>query len=1299
MTLRRRSLLVLLLLGLGLVFVRSLPLWSAGLLARGLSSFFQRPVTVERVRYTLWPFAVEVRGIRVSGRTPQDLPFLEVPRLVAVPALRPLWDRRAVFSRLRIERPVLRVRAFKGGGDDIPRLRPKRGGAPLEVRIGLLVIERGEVLLDHQRVPLELALPGFRGRLEEGSGRALSGRISFGPGQARFGSNPPLPVATEIDLQLAGTTIDVKSAHLVSQGTDLTYYGRLELAPQPQGDMFVSGSIDLGVLDQHVIRSGFGMKGAGRFAGSVALVGSRINLKGRLDGTQGEFDGVVLPRFGGEVAWDDGGVHVRRLDLAALSGTALLDVEIPPGPSSTARLSGRIEAMDAEALLQAVFDIGSAGLGSSATGELDLEWPRGRLAALSGVVAADLADRADGRTPLHGRFEWRAEDGVQWIERADLRTPATSVMLGGRIETDRRTALEVDLTSSDLAAADDLGLRLRRALGNADAQPLEVAGSGTFRGRWTGTLAEPVYEGRFTGDDVRYLGVPWGRAEWAGTSSANEVRSHSLVLRKGDAELWLDGRLETGLPGERDGLDVAVRLRDWPAEDLSRALGWELDVAGPVSGRAQVTGRRSAPSGEVAITSPAARFARLPLKDLQLTARLTEGATQVTTGRAEVAGGRLDFRGTLDAEGVYDASLDATGVELSELFPERAPETRWGGRVSGQAVLQGVPGRPRLSAQVTSNRLFLGDEGIGALEARLRGDGQGRIRVDGTCRSARVDLALTGEVEATAPYAAALDLRMSETSVDPFLRVLQARWPSAAGLVASGTARVEGPLADPRTMQANAELPRLQLLLPDYPVTNREPVRAQVRDGVLQVEGLRLAGEGTDLSIAGRLALLDDAGPLALELRGAADLRALTFLSREMRGRGGAQVAMTLSGVRSAPVLDGTLGIDGGAVRLRGFPHGVEDIKGTVRFTQAGADLQDVTGQVGGGPVTVSGHAAFASGVLSSFDVEASGRDMSLRYPEGLRSRVDADLRFFGDARQQWLAGEVEVKQAVWTKRYDVASELLSEGRSFEEDASLGGGLRYDIHVRAPGSLRVDNNLAALSARADLRLTGSVGAPVVLGRAEVDRGRVYFQGNTYVIRRGTIDFTNPRQTAPLFDLEAETRISSFRITLKVNGTLERVYPTLTSDPPLDAVGILSLLAGADPNTVLSFDAASRSAAQTQLAATGAATLAAGRLSEEVGLERGAERLLGLNRFSIDPGLNRFSADPSASRANLSTTARLTVGKRLTPDVSVLYSVDLGGAAERLVSVEYTLSDRFSLLMTRAPEPAGFGFDLRLRRSR
>ncbi|MBI1864967.1 MAG: PhnD/SsuA/transferrin family substrate-binding protein, partial [Nitrospirae bacterium] len=100
------------------------------------------------------------------------------------------------------------------------------------------------------------------------------------------------------------------------------------------------------------------------------------------------------------------------------------------------------------------------------------------------------------------------------------------------------------------------------------------------------------------------------------------------------------------------------------------------------------------------------------------------------------------------------------------------------------------------------------------------------------------------------------------------------------------------------------------------------------------------------------------------------------------------------------------------------------------------------------------------------------------------------NLRAYGDAVRQWLTGTVDVRQALWTRRYDVASELLAGGRAWEEEGSLGEGLRYDLKLRAPGTLRIDNNLATLQATADLALQGSYEAPLVLGRATIDRGRV-----------------------------------------------------------------------------------------------------------------------------------------------------------------------------------------------------------------
>ena len=61
------------------------------------------------------------------------------------------------------------------------------------------------------------------------------------------------------------------------------------------------------------------------------------------------------------------------------------------------------------------------------------------------------------------------------------------------------------------------------------------------------------------------------------------------------------------------------------------------------------------------------------------------------------------------------------------------------------------------------------------------------------------------------------------------------------------------------------------------------------------------------------------------------------------------------------------------------------------------------------------------------------------------------------------------------------------------------------------------------------------------GRAEVDRGEVWFEGRRYLVSRGTVDFSNPLKIEPFFDVEAETRVrapgQTYQITLRVTGTM------------------------------------------------------------------------------------------------------------------------------------------------------------------
>ena len=159
-----------------------LPDWSHQAVLAQLQSVFGREVRAESVRFRFFPTEMEIRNLRVAGAHPGDAAWLEVPRISILPSFGLIWERRIVLSRVRIERPIVRVQAFASGGDNLPRLHMGDRGM-LGVRIRRLTIEGGELILDHERVPLELDLPELTGRLSARRAGVLAGEVSLGPGE------------------------------------------------------------------------------------------------------------------------------------------------------------------------------------------------------------------------------------------------------------------------------------------------------------------------------------------------------------------------------------------------------------------------------------------------------------------------------------------------------------------------------------------------------------------------------------------------------------------------------------------------------------------------------------------------------------------------------------------------------------------------------------------------------------------------------------------------------------------------------------------------------------------------------------------------------------------------------------------------------------------------------------------------------------------------------------------------------------------------------------------------------------
>jgi autotransporter translocation and assembly factor TamB len=96
-------------------------------------------------------------------------------------------------------------------------------------------------------------------------------------------------------------------------------------------------------------------------------------------------------------------------------------------------------------------------------------------------------------------------------------------------------------------------------------------------------------------------------------------------------------------------------------------------------------------------------------------------------------------------------------------------------------------------------------------------------------------------------------------------------------------------------------------------------------------------------------------------------------VSPRLRAFGAGRLDLALSGTRHEPRLEGTLRLLGAGLRARGFPHGLSDLTGTVRFNEGGATLEQLTGRLAGGRVSAEGTLALAGGRLRSFDVRPKG--------------------------------------------------------------------------------------------------------------------------------------------------------------------------------------------------------------------------------------------------------------------------------------------------------------------------------------
>ncbi|MGH9423314.1 MAG: translocation/assembly module TamB domain-containing protein, partial [Thermoanaerobaculia bacterium] len=354
------------------------------------------------------------------------------------------------------------------------------------------------------------------------------------------------------------------------------------------------------------------------------------------------------------------------------------------------------------------------------------------------------------------------------------------------------------------------------------------------------------------------------------------------------------------------------------------------------------------------------------------------------------------------------------------------------------------------------------------------------------------------------------------------------------------------------------------------------PLHISVHDGRIVFDDFQLSfgQNSTTAFTVGGFAELTGNKRLNVDLRGGLDATLLQLFVRDLKADGQIAIAGGLTGTMDAPRFSGTVEFQDTSLRLPGFPQTIDGITGTLVFREDRIDVDSIRAKLGGGQIVLGGSVVLDGMTPKNIRITLQGTEVAIRYYEGLTVEGNFSLLLSGDADRAMLTGDVNVNRALYFRDIDIGNALLNavlarKGVVPVVSAAWQNHIGLRLHLTSENTLAVRNNIADFGGSADVEVTGTLANPVILGLVTLNEGgKIRFQDIDYRIVRGSINFQNPFRIDPFFDIALEARVSGgiseiesgpLDVTVTLTGTLDRMTPSITSDPPASDITLFSLL--------------------------------------------------------------------------------------------------------------------------------------------
>jgi hypothetical protein len=366
------------------------------------------------------------------------------------------------------------------------------------------------------------------------------------------------------------------------------------------------------------------------------------------------------------------------------------------------------------------------------------------------------------------------------------------------------------------------------------------------------------------------------------------------------------------------------------------------------------------------------------------------------------------------------------------------------------------------------------------------------------------------------------------------------------------------------------------------------------------------------------------------------------------------------------PEVTGTITLSDGGVTLEEIGPPIGPVSVEIDFAGDSVFLRKLDAAWGKGTCSGTGTMVLRSDSLPSITGSLRILKVGCSMPEVFDAAVEkADLKLSTNENRYLVTGNVLAGECRYTQDIQI-NDLLSRFRTVPYTPpptatdSLLRNIKLNIGVDLQDNVSLDMNLGYLKIGGNMQLTGSVAKPSYTGELRLTEGYVYYLDRKFTIEKAVLTNYNPGALNPGISIEAVSQVTAvsggqmeyYTILLKVTGSLDNPVVTLSEKTgALNQIEIVSILTFGQLTGGMSGDVRERLRTFVGQSVLGFGT-------------RKLEKALGIEKIE-------FQGDVFGGKNGVASS-RVTIAKRLSPRLTVLYETEIGALEKPKISALFRI---------------------------